>query len=131
MALRPLLCLLCLALALGALLVGHGVILPALGEASAGIDANMANAIIMHRSGPDGIDGTDQDIPFRSVGEIASVVGLPPQTAGALGRVFSTRSATFRVTIKVARGEHVGTWIAVMRRDSPTDVKILTFYRDS
>ena len=96
-----------------------------------GIDANMANAIIMHRSGPDGIDGTDQDIPFRSVGEIASVVGLPPQTAGALGRVFSTRSATFRVTIKVARGEHVGTWIAVMRRDSPTDVKILTFYRDS
>ncbi|MFT5492100.1 MAG: type II secretory pathway component PulK [Limisphaerales bacterium] len=96
-----------------------------------GVDENMASAIIMNRSGPDGIEGTEQDIPFRSVGELATVTGLPPQVAGALGRVFSVRSATFRVTIKVAKGEHVGTWIAVIRRDSPTDVKILTFYRES
>lgn len=95
-----------------------------------GVDENMASAIIMNRSGPDGIDGTEQDIPFRSVGELATVTGLPPQVASALGQVFSVRSATFRVTIKVAKGEHEGTWIAVIRRDSPTDVKILTFYRD-
>jgi len=60
---------------------------------------------------------------------LGMVPGMNPQIAGALGRVFAARSATFRITVKVARGEHVGVWKALVRRDSPTDVKLLTFYR--
>ena len=90
----------------------------------------MASSIIEVRAGPDGMDGTEDDFPMRSPGELGMVPGMTPQVAGALGRVFASRSATFRVTIKVARGEHEGTWRALLRRDSPTDVKLLTFYRD-
>jgi general secretion pathway protein K len=40
-----------------------------------GIDENTAARIIQMRAGPDGIDGTDDDAPFHSVGELNS--GLP------------------------------------------------------
>ncbi len=96
-----------------------------------GIDANVAAGIIELRAGPDGMDGTEDDFPLRSPSELGMVPGMNPQVAAALGRVLVSRSATFRVTIKAARGEHVGTWKALLRRDSPTDVKLLTFYRDS
>ena len=94
-----------------------------------GVDANMAAGIVELRSGPDGVDGSYDDFPLRSPSELGMVPGMNPQIAGALGRVFAARSATFRITVKVARGEHVGVWKALVRRDSPTDVKLLTFYR--
>jgi len=96
-----------------------------------GVDANMASSIIEARSGPDGVDGTEDDFPMQNANELGLVPGMTPQVAGALGQVFKSRSATFRVTIKVARGEHEGTWRALLRRDGPTDVKLLTFYRES
>lgn len=40
-----------------------------------GIDQSTAARIIQMRAGPDGIDGTDDDAPFHSVGELNS--GLP------------------------------------------------------
>jgi general secretion pathway protein K len=40
-----------------------------------GIDANTAQRIIEQRAGPDGIDGTDDDVPFHSIAEVNS--GLP------------------------------------------------------
>jgi general secretion pathway protein K len=40
-----------------------------------GIDANTAQRIIEQRAGPDGIDGTEDDVPFHSVAELNS--GLP------------------------------------------------------
>ena len=46
-----------------------------------GIDENTAQRIIEQRAGPDGIDGTDDDVPFHSVAEINSGLpggGLPP-----------------------------------------------------
>jgi general secretion pathway protein K len=48
-----------------------------------GIDANTAQRIVEQRAGPDGIDGTDDDVPFHSIMELNS--GLPggPQAPGA------------------------------------------------
>jgi len=46
-----------------------------------GIDENTAQRIIQQRAGPDGIDGTDDDVPFHSVAELNSGLpggGLPP-----------------------------------------------------
>ena len=46
-----------------------------------GVDESTAQRIIAQRAGPDGIDGTDDDIPFHSVAEINSGLaggGLPP-----------------------------------------------------
>ena len=40
-----------------------------------GMDANSAQQIVEQRAGPDGVDGTDDDVPFHSVNELNS--GLP------------------------------------------------------
>jgi hypothetical protein len=40
-----------------------------------GIDANTAQRIVEQRAGPDGVDGTEDDVPFHSVQELNS--GLP------------------------------------------------------
>jgi general secretion pathway protein K len=45
-----------------------------------GIDASTAERIIQQRAGPDGIDGTDDDAPFHSIGEMAGI--MPPGSAG-------------------------------------------------
>ena len=53
-----------------------------------GIDANTAQRIIEQRAGPDGIDGTEDDVPFHSVAELNSGLGgaggLPPGMPGAV-----------------------------------------------
>jgi type II secretory pathway component PulK len=46
-----------------------------------GIDESTAQRIIERRAGPDGIDGTDDDMPFQNIGEING--GLPGGGAGA------------------------------------------------
>ena len=48
-----------------------------------GIDANTAQRIIEMRAGPDGVDGTEDDVPFHSVQELNSILpgGLPPSVA--------------------------------------------------
>jgi hypothetical protein len=46
-----------------------------------GVDESIAQRIIEMRAGPDGIDGTDDDVPFHSTAEINSILpgaGLPP-----------------------------------------------------
>ena len=40
-----------------------------------GIDANTAGRIIQQRAGPDGTDGTDDDVPYHSVAELNSGLG--------------------------------------------------------
>jgi hypothetical protein len=45
-----------------------------------GMDANTAQRIIEQRAGPDGVDGTDDDVPFHTVAELNS--GLPGGPGG-------------------------------------------------
>ena len=44
-----------------------------------GIDLCIAQAIIELRAGPDGVEGTADDRPFRHIGELNTVPGLAPQ----------------------------------------------------
>lgn len=93
-----------------------------------GIDANMAAAIIRMRSGPDGVDGTCDDVPLRQPGGQDLInIGLTAQTAQALGQYCDVRSSTFEVQVDVEVGPSKRRYYALLKRNSPKDVQILTF----
>jgi general secretion pathway protein K len=93
-----------------------------------GIDANMAAAIVRMRSGPDGIDGTDDDVPLRQPGGQDLInIGMNSQAAQALGQFCDVRSSTFEVQVDVEVGPSKRRYYALLRRNSPRDVQILTF----
>ena len=90
-----------------------------------GVDAATAQAIIARRAGLDGVDGTEDDVPFRVPAELAGVPGFSPQGVQVLGRLFSVRSATFEVEVEVDIGGHQRTMAALIYRASPRDVRTL------
>ena len=89
------------------------------------IDETIAHAILSTRAGPDGTDGTDDDMPFRSPQDIARVGGLPPQILQAISRYFTVRSLVFNVTIEVEAPSVKRTYTALLRRNSPRDIQVL------
>jgi type II secretory pathway component PulK len=92
-----------------------------------GMDQNAADQVIKQRSGPDGVDGTEDDTPFRNVGELINA-GLSRQAVQQLARYCDVRSRTFQVTVNVdIRGYH-RTFYAIVGRNSPRDIGILSFY---
>jgi type II secretory pathway component PulK len=92
-----------------------------------GMDDAIADQIIRVRSGPDGADGTDDDTPFASVGELASV-GLPQQAQPQLNRYCTTRSSTFQVEVDAQIGSSKQTYYAIIGRNNPRDIQVLSFY---
>jgi general secretion pathway protein K len=92
-----------------------------------GIDAATAEQIIKVRSGPDGVDGTDDDTPFASVGELATV-GLPQSASPQLNHYCTTRSSTFEVEVDASIGGSKQTYYAIIGRNNPRDIEILSFY---
>ena len=93
------------------------------------VDENVAEAIIRQRAGPDGEDGTDDDTPFQNVGELATVgIGSNPQAQTALLKLCDVRSHTFQVTVDARIGDYQRQFIAILGRNSATDVQILSFY---
>ena len=92
-----------------------------------GVDAAIADQIIRVRAGPDGVDGTEDDTPFRSVSELATV--MPNVGAAAMfNRYCTVRSSTFQVQIDAQVGSSKQTFYAVLGRNNQRDVQILSFY---
>lgn len=92
------------------------------------VDENIASEIIRVRSGPDGMDGTEDDTPFNNPGELVNVPGLPPQIIPELQRMCDVRSRTFEVQVDVEIGSYKRQFFAILGRNSPRDVQILSFY---
>jgi type II secretory pathway component PulK len=92
------------------------------------VDGTLAQAIISTRAGPDGADGTCDDMPFRSIGELANVPGMPRELAQLFGRYFSTRSTTFEVEVEAKIDAVTRTYHAVLRRNAPNQVVLLYMY---
>jgi general secretion pathway protein K len=92
-----------------------------------GIDEAIATQIIRVRAGPDGADGTDDDTPFASVGELASV-GLPQSASPQLNHYCTTRSSTFEVEVDAQIGGSKQTYFAILGRNNQRDIQILSFY---
>ncbi len=92
------------------------------------VDGNMAQEIITFRNGPNGSEGDEDDMPFRSIGEIAGVPGMTPQVAQMFSRVFSTRSSTFEVVVEASIDQYKRTYHAVLRRVAANQILLLYMY---
>ena len=92
------------------------------------VDENIATEIIRLRSGLDGADGTEDDTPFRNAGELINVPGISRQTVGQLQRICDVRSRAFEVQVDVEVNGYQRQFIAILGRNSPRDVQVLSFY---
>jgi len=92
-----------------------------------GVDAATAATIIQLRAGPDGVDGTDDDTPFRSVNQLAAA-GVSPQVVQQFGNSCTVRSSTFEVHITAKIGDSSREFVATLFRNSDTDIQIVGFY---
>lgn len=93
------------------------------------VDGNLAQAIITTRAGPDGQDGTCDDMPFRSIGELSSVPGMTPQIAALFARYFSTRSSTFEVQVEAEIDAVKRTYHAMLRKNGPQISTLYMYWR--
>ena len=94
-----------------------------------GIDPSLAQAIISTRSGLDGMDGTEDDMPFRTPGELANVPGMPPNVIQQSSGLFVTRSLTFEVIVDARIGQYRKQYIGILRRvPGNRDVQTLLFH---
>jgi type II secretory pathway component PulK len=91
------------------------------------VDANIAAAIIQRRAGPDGIDGTGDDTPFRNVQDIGSIPGLPPPVMQQILPYVGVRSQVFEIAIEAHIGGQHRTYTAVVARNNPRDITVLAF----
>jgi general secretion pathway protein K len=90
-----------------------------------GVDAAMADAIVKQRDGPDGAEGTDDDIPFQNVNQLAAITGLNPKQ---FGNLCTTRSSTFEVHVTAQLGDYKREYVAILARTSGTDIQVFSFY---
>jgi len=92
-----------------------------------GVDEIIATEIIRMRSGPDGVDGTEDDTPLRNPGELVNVLRNYQATA-QISRFCAVRSATFEVHVDAEVGGYHRQFVAILGRNSPRDVQVLSFY---
>ena len=90
-----------------------------------GMDESSANRIVSLRQGPDGVDGTEDDVPFSNTGEIINA-GLPNQIVSQFTPYLTVRSMTFEVQVDVEIGQSKRRYHALLRRNGPKDIQILS-----
>ncbi len=92
------------------------------------MDRQAAEAIVAGREGED--DGSGLTGPYRSVSQVSRVPELP--RAGPLQSLLNqycdVRSRTFEVTVDAEIGGYKRQFVAVLGRNTPRDIQILTFY---
>jgi type II secretory pathway component PulK len=93
-----------------------------------GVDAAIAAAIIQQRSGPDGVDGTDDDTPYQNASGALQSAGLNPANANQAANLLTTRSSTFRVEVTAQIGDESRVFTAIILRNTGTDIRVVGFY---
>ena len=93
-----------------------------------GIDETTAQAIIAARSGLDGVDGTEDDVPFRSVDELMNLPGMVPQLVQQIRNFLTPRSSTFEVVVEAKIGEQRREFSALLLRPSPSNLRDIQTY---
>jgi general secretion pathway protein K len=91
-----------------------------------GMDQSSAEHLLSLRQGPDGVDGTADDVPFSNTGEIVNA-GLPTQVIQQFLPLLTVRSTTFDVEVDVQVGLSKRRYHALVRRNSARDIQTLTF----
>jgi len=90
-----------------------------------GVTADLAANIIKLRAGPDGMDGTGDDVPYQNVGDL-SRAGIP-LSAQDLNALCTTRSLTFEVHVTAQFGDYKREYVAILYRNSGTDIQVVGF----
>lgn len=94
------------------------------------VDGNMAQAIITTRAGPDGVEGNEDDMPFRTVGELSNVPGMTPQIAQLFARNFATRSTTFEIQVEAQIDQYKRTYHSLVRQINANQFATLYMWWD-
>lgn len=93
-----------------------------------GIDQATAEHIVEQRAGPDGVDGTDDDVPMQNPGEInggmpgggigGNIPGAPPPGVAAQGlaNYVDVRSYVFQVKVDAEIGDYKRTFYGIVSR---------------
>jgi general secretion pathway protein K len=94
-----------------------------------GIDIGFAQGIVAARAGWDGVEGTEDDVPFRTPGELINVPGMNPVIVQQLQGRLATRSLTFEVAIEAKVGQYARYFTAIIRRNPGNirDQQVLCF----
>jgi general secretion pathway protein K len=117
-----------------------------------GIDENAAAHILQQRAGPDGVDGTDDDLPFQNIGEINSgfgggqgpgrpgpgapgpggIAGAPPPGTAAQGLAayIDVRSYIFQVKVDAEINNYHRIFYGIVSRsgNGAQQLKCVRFY---
>ena len=96
------------------------------------IDENIAQAIIQRRAGPDGQDGTEDDMPFHTPAEIM----MGPLLGGGQANpalqqfmsMFTVKSLVFKVRVTASIASSKRTYVAILRRLNAKDIQTLNLY---
>ncbi|MGA2138566.1 MAG: type II secretion system minor pseudopilin GspK [Verrucomicrobiia bacterium] len=90
-------------------------------EAMLGIDDAQAQAVMAHRDGPDGVPGTDDDMPFHTTDEFFAAIGnRDPAARQAMQGLVSVSSSFFTVRSTGSVGGVKHTILATLKRDNAT-----------
>jgi hypothetical protein len=87
------------------------------------VDGAAAQAIVQQRAGTDGVDGTEDDMPYQNASQL-STAGV---NTAQLGNYCTVRSSTFEVHVTAQIGGYSREYVAILFRNSNTDIQILNF----
>lgn len=93
------------------------------------IDENSAAAIVQFRAGPDGVEGTSDDMVFGKNAQLTQVAGFNPQSLRLVQQYIDVRSLTFEATIEAEVSGTRRTFTALLRRklNQPQDFDVVRF----
>jgi len=91
-----------------------------------GMDAQSAASIVVQRAGPDGVDGTEDDTPFRNTAQLAAA-GVNPQAIQQAAQYCSVGSSAFEVHVTAKIGDSSREFTAILWRNG-LDVQVVSFW---
>jgi len=95
-----------------------------------GIDESLAAGIVKLRAGLDTVDGTEDDTPFHSPGELINVPGMIPQFVQQLQQFCGIRSFTFEVQVDAEIDKYSRRLVALLIRTGSRNVQVLSMHWD-
>jgi len=90
----------------------------------AGLDSMISQFVLEARRGPDGADGTEDDMPFLNPGQIP-IPTDDPAIRQQIQQYFTVRSLTFEVIVTCEVGGYRKQFRSLLLRRSPRDISIL------
>jgi general secretion pathway protein K len=85
-----------------------------------------AQGIVSGREGED--DGSGLTGPYRNISQVSRMPEINPQMARLIGQYGDVRSRTFQVDVKATVNGYTRNFRAILGRNNPRDIQILSFY---